>query len=189
MDTDGKDRPALLPGGTTNSLSLGGWLLPAAIATLGSGGLISVPECSSVVPLPSSPPRWACMLCQGGRVCLVGRVGCGGDTNATELVPLSSPHLVRQSARPTAFLCQICLFSSRMTSDSDYRPWRSTDVRTRTIKTCGAGTSGACREATPLQPPVSAGVRRADWECPCFRGSRSARRSSLLENRRQSGAC
>jgi hypothetical protein len=27
--------------------------------------LISVPECSSAVPLPSLLPRWACMLCQG----------------------------------------------------------------------------------------------------------------------------
>ncbi len=63
-------------------LVAGGWLAVAAvIATLGSCGLISVPECSLAVPLPSSFPRWACVL--PGRVCLVGRVGCGGYTNAT----------------------------------------------------------------------------------------------------------
>jgi hypothetical protein len=47
--------------------------------------LISVPECSSAVPLPSLLPRWACKLWPGGRVCLVGRVGGRGDTNAAYL--------------------------------------------------------------------------------------------------------
>ncbi len=51
----------MLPGGTTNSLPVGGWPRPAAITTLGACGPISVPECSSAVPLPSSLARWACV--------------------------------------------------------------------------------------------------------------------------------
>jgi hypothetical protein len=47
------------------------------MATLGSCVVISVPECSSAVPWPSSFPRWACRL--PGCVSLVECVGCGGE--------------------------------------------------------------------------------------------------------------
>jgi hypothetical protein len=70
--------------GATDYSPVNGWLRSAVIATFGPRSLISVHECSSAVPLPSSPPRRASTLCQVGRMCLVGSAERGGDTNATE---------------------------------------------------------------------------------------------------------